>query len=144
MKSKVKFELKGKFILSIDNPISILSSLCKDDIDFGKETKMESFNSNFKVRSIKIYLYLMLRKTWWLYFVGNKAQGRISKRVFQENKTPNFPKNKHFLPLICTRTCDYQGVGIVRFSENLACIVFLKHPFWDSPFCLITDDLAAC
>ena len=63
MKSKVKFELKGKFILSIDNPISILSSLCKDDIDFGKETKMESFNSNFKVRSIKIYLYLILRKT---------------------------------------------------------------------------------
>ena len=29
-----------------------------------------------------------------------------------------------------------------RFSENLACFVFLKHPFWDSPFCLITDVLA--
>ena len=27
------------------------------------------------------------------------------------------------------------------FSENLACFVFLKHPFWDSPFCLITDEL---
>ena len=27
------------------------------------------------------------------------------------------------------------------FSENLTCFVFLKHPFWDSPFCLITDDL---
>ena len=26
------------------------------------------------------------------------------------------------------------------FSENLACFVFLKHPFWDSPFCLITDE----
>ena len=33
-----------------------------------------------------------------LAIVGNKAKGRISKRVFQENKTPNFPKNKHFLP----------------------------------------------
>ena len=25
--------------------------------------------------------------------------------------------------------------------ENLACFVFLKHPFWDSPFCLITDEV---
>ena len=38
---------------------------------------------------------------------------------------PNFPKNEHFLPLIRTRT--YQGVTNVRFSENLACFVFLKH-----------------
>ena len=28
----------------------------------------------------------------------------------------------------------------VRFSENLAWFVFLKHPSWDFPFCLITDD----
>ena len=34
----------------------------------------------------------------------------------------------------------YQGVRNVRFSENLACFVFLKHPFWDLPFCLITDE----
>ena len=30
--------------------------------------------------------------------VGNKPKGRISKWVFQENSTPNFPKNEHFLP----------------------------------------------
>ena len=41
-------------------------------------------------------------------FVVNKAKGRISKRVFQENKARQ---------------------------------IFLKHPFWDSPFCLITDEL---
>ena len=29
----------------------------------------------------------------------------------------------------------------VCFSENVACFVFLKHPFWDSPFCLVTDEL---
>ena len=34
----------------------------------------------------------------------------------------------------------YQGVRNVRFSENLMCFVFLKHPFRDSPFCLITDE----
>ena len=28
----------------------------------------------------------------------------------------------------------------VRFSENLACFVF-KHLLWDSPFCLVTNEL---
>ena len=37
-------------------------------------------------------------------------------------------------------SCAYQWVKNVRFSENLTCFVFFKHPFWDSPFCLITDD----
>ena len=39
------------------------------------------------------------------------------------------------------RTCAYQGVRNLCFSEKLACFVFLKHPFWDSPFCLITHDM---
>ena len=38
-------------------------------------------------------------------------------------------------------TKGYQGVKNVRFSENLACFAFLLPPFWDSPFCHITDDL---
>ena len=29
----------------------------------------------------------------------------------------------------------------VCFFENLACFVFVKHPFWDSSFCLIFGDL---
>ena len=61
------------------------------------------------------------------YFVGNKAKGQISKRVFQENKTGQiFRKMKISYPLIRTRT--------------LVCFVFLKHPFSDSPFSLITND----
>ena len=40
-----------------------------------------------------------------------------------------------------TSTCAYQGVRNIRFSENLACFVFLKHPFWYSPFCFITDEI---
>ena len=39
------------------------------------------------------------------------------------------------------RTCAYQGVRNVRFSENLACFVFLKHLFWDSRFCFITNEI---
>ena len=37
--------------------------------------------------------------------------------------------------------CAYQGVRNVRFSENSACFVFLKHPFWDRPFCPFSDEL---
>ena len=35
----------------------------------------------------------------------------------------------------------YQRARNVCFLENLACFVFLKHPFWDSPFCFITDEI---
>ena len=75
-------------------------------------------------------------------FAGNKAKGRISKRVFQENQARQiFRKTNISYPLIRTRTCAYQGVRNVCFSKNLACLVFLKHPFWDLPFYVITDGL---
>ena len=32
------------------------------------------------------------------------------------------------------------GLRNVRFMEHWTCFVFRKHPFWDSPFCLITDN----
>ena len=77
------------------------------------------------------------------YFVNNKPKGRISKQVFPENKASQiFRKTNISYPLIRTRTCVYQGVRNVRFLENLACFIFSKHPFWDSPFCLIIDDLS--
>ena len=41
----------------------------------------------------------------------------------------------------CFNGCAYQGVRNVCFSEILACFTFLKRPFWDSPFCLITGEL---
>ena len=55
--------------------------------------------------------------------VGDKAKGRITNI---------------FYPLI--RTCVSGGKN-VDFSENLACFIFLKYPFWDQPFCLITDEM---
>ena len=70
--------------------------------------------------------------------VGDKAKGRISKRVFQENKARQISQKTNISYLLI-RTCAYQGVRNVSFSENLACFVFLKHPFWNSPFCLIAD-----
>ena len=89
-----------------------------------------------------------LKSIWYDYckgyhiirFVGNKIKGWISKRVLQENKARQiFRKTNISYPLIRTRT--YQGVRNVCFSENLACFVFLKHPFWDSPISLINNGL---
>ena len=60
--------------------------------------------------------------------------------MFQENKARQiFRKTIISYPLIRTRTCTYQGVRNICFSENLAFFFFL-YPFWDSSFCLITDD----
>ena len=60
--------------------------------------------------------------------------------VSRKQSTPTFPKNEHFLPPDRQCTCARQRLRNVCFSGNLACFVFLKDPFWDSPFWLITDD----
>ena len=31
--------------------------------------------------------------------------------------------------------------GCLKKTKHVTCFVFLKHPFWDSPFCPITDEL---
>ena len=78
--------------------------------------------------------------------VGNKIKGWISNRVFQENKARQiFRKTNISYPLIRTRTCVYPEKRTFltrwfRFSKNLVCFVFLKHPFSDSPFCLNVDE----
>ena len=81
-----------------------------------------------------------------LQHVGNKTKGWISNRVCQENKARQiFRKTNISYPLIRTRTCVYPEKRTFltpwfRFSKNLACIVFLKYSFSDSPFCLIVDE----
>ena len=62
--------------------------------------------------------------------VGNKAKGRISKRVFPESKAcQNFRKNKHFLPPDTHRHACVSGGQKCLFFGNLVCFAFLKHPF---------------
>ena len=60
-------------------------------------------------------IFLVVCKVVWTEFIGNKAKGRISKRVFQEKARQHF---------VSPDTHTY-----------------VKHPFWHSPFCLITDEL---
>ena len=99
-------------------------------------------NISFTLERNRLKMIIFYSETFTVYyFVGYKAKERISERVFQEkNARQIFRKIKISYPLISTRTCAYQGVRNVNFSENLACFVFLKQPFWDSSFCLITDD----
>ena len=54
-----------------------------------------------------------------------RQKGGSQNGSSKKQSTPNFPKNEHFLP----PTYAYQGVRNVRFSENLACFVFLVPPF---------------
>ena len=65
------------------------------------------------------------------------------KQFFLEGRSPALLKTMilTFILDVCIRTCEYQGVRNVCFSENLACFVFLLPAFWDSPFYLITNDL---
>ena len=67
----------------------------------------------------------------FLFILSVIKQKGESQRVFQENKAHQIFRKTN-IPYSVRRT---------RFLEILACFVFLKYPFWDSPFCLITDDL---
>ena len=77
-----------------------------------------------------------------VFNVVNKTKGRMSKRVFQESKALQiFWKTNITYPLIRTRTCVSRKESTPNFPKNehfLTPFVFLKHPFWDSSFCLIT------
>ena len=64
-----------------------------------------------------------------LNMVGNKAKGRISKRVLKENQAHQvFQKTNISYSLIRTNKCGYQWVRKVCFLEKLACFCFLVTP----------------
>ena len=65
-----------------------------------------------------------------------RQKGKSQNVCFEKTKNAEFSEKRTFLT-----PCVYQGVRNVRFSENLAFFVFLKHPFWDSPIYLITNEL---
>ena len=115
-------------------------------ISLFKETKKLGLSLNIELRRQFYQQFPSAGEKLWNHFVGNKTDRRIWRLVFQENKAHLiFRKTNISYLLLRRRTCAYQGVRNVGFSENLACFVFLKHPFWDSPFCLITNDLSnAC
>ena len=61
-----------------------------------------------------------------------ESQNGGNKKV----KHAKFSKKRTFLT---PWYAHVQGVRNIRFSGNLACFVFLKQSFWDSPFRRITN-----
>ena len=88
------------------------------------------------VESLKLCLYNCIS----IYTIPLviRQKGESQNGCFKKTKHAKFSEKRNFLRL--DRHSAYQGLRNIRFSENLMCFVFLKHPFWDSPFCLITDD----
>ena len=70
-----------------------------------------------------------------------RQKGESESGCFKKTKHAKFSENRTFLTPWYAHVRVRIGVRNARFSENLACFVFLKHPFWDSLFCLITDKL---
>ena len=77
--------------------------------------------------------------------VGNKKNFSVKTQKGESQNGGN-TKTKHAkFSEKRTFLTTYQVVGDklvrnVRFSENLACFVFLLPQFWDFTFCLITDN----
>ena len=85
---------------------------------------------SFELSSSLQNLFDIWRRIFQYYclFIGNKAKGRISKGVFQENKARQIFRKKKFLT---SWYAHVSGSKTVCFLENLPCFVFLKQPFWD-------------
>ena len=78
------------------------------------------------------------------YSLVIRQKGKSQNECFKKTKHARFSEKRTFLtPWYAHVGGRIRGVRNVRFSENLACFVFLKHPFWDSPFCLNTDEISS-
>ena len=95
--------------------------------------KANIINQAFQLGLAKYFNSLVIRK----------KKANLKTEVTRKQSSPNFPKNEYFLPLVRTHRYAYKRVRNVRFLENLASFAFLLPPFSDSPFSLITDELAS-
>ena len=70
-----------------------------------------------------------------------RQKGEFQNWCCKKTKHAKFSEKRAFLTSWYACTSAYQGIRIVLFSENLACFIFLKHPFWDLSFCPVTEDI---
>ena len=70
-----------------------------------------------------------------------RQKGKFQNGCFKKIKHVKFSEKRTFLtPWYAQIYLRIRGQEIFVFLQNLACF-FLKQPFWDSPFCLITDEM---
>ena len=71
-----------------------------------------------------------------------RQKGEPQNGCLKERKHAKFSEKRIFLtPWYAHVHVSIRGQETF-VSENLACFVFLKHPCWDLPFCLITNDFS--
>ena len=101
--------------------------------DFTKNSKVKSGEQE---ESKKFWNEIWSHLDWVRKSSATWIKGESQTGCFKKTKHAKFSEKRTFLT-----PCAYQGVKNVPFPENLASFVLLKHPFWDSPFCLITDEM---
>ena len=97
-------------------------------------------NSNFFFQNPTFHLRFM----FWLVIAFYSAWyfSVTSSVIWQKGESQNgcFKKTKQAkFSRACVRI---RGWGMLVFQKILFACFFLKYPFWDSSFCLITDDLS--
>ena len=66
-----------------------------------------------------------------------RQKGESQNGCFKKTSMPNFPKNEHFLPLIRTRRCAYQGLRNVVFWKIWCALYSWNTRFEIRPFALL-------
>ena len=103
-------------------------SIWLKDIKFFKINLFFFFFVCFTVYHIHVQIVTYLLEPYNPSVIMQK--GESQNGCFKKTKHVKFSEKRTFLEMFV-------------FSENLTCFVFLKQPFWDSPFCLIMDGLGA-
>ena len=95
-----------------------------------------------------VAILLAIQWCWQIFACANSMEifQQKSSVISQKGKSQNwcFIKTKHVkLSKKQTFLTPWYASGgkSSSFSENLACFVFLKHPFWNWPFWLIADEI---
>ena len=87
-----------------------------------------------------LFFFKVGRWHWLIWFLHSCNQGLNLSVIMQkcESQIGGSMKVKHAK---LSGKLAYQGVRNFRFLVSLACFGFLLSPFWDSPICIITDEL---
>ena len=112
-------QLQKKFQLGLDN---IFTTFLQGIYPRSNELRIDMKNSK------GMHRYCMLNiENLKFQIVGNIAKGRISKRVFEENRARQIFRKKNIsYPLIRTHTCAYRGIKNVRFFGKFGVLCFLE------------------
>ena len=99
---------------------------------FLKKTNTHLQDEDISNKTLCYCYHTPIQIDFFYKYVGIKALGRISKRVFQENKARQIFRKTN-ISYVCV-----SGGKKCSFFGNFGVLCFL--PFLESPFCIITNE----